>query len=292
MGLLNVPMAAAAIFGLLGSASAAYVTKKILDQKLKETESAGLDIPKVRRIIFKTQGSPETEEPEVSKTADNEVIMAMIGIYTDEITGNGKIMESPEVKAAMAKAAMPMQGLADGRTGLRPVKPGADVDALYAKLRGDPEMTKAIMKAYMSQHPVARNFSWALNMPTVRRYGENKMFEAMDKVFRPKMRAPVNMPPDFKAAAMPVTTPALVAGMVGGQLLGADNSREDLVKAVVEAQKKMDELKAQENEQAHPEHRVSEIKVEAKGGKAGDYLKHNKQKVMTILKAMAEKGQI
>ena len=299
LGMLNIPLATAALFGILGSGGMAYVTKKILDDKLREAESKGRDFPKVKRIIFTTRGKDlpgedaapeeakamipgeaETVTPEVmaDKAAmvieNPDVFTAMVGVTMDSIADTRGIIGHPVIiKMAQAAGVMPKQM--------------SDVDhyknIIFAALQNNPELSKAVASLAMQQHPMLKHFTGALGIPFVRTMANKRIMKGIDAAMTPELKA---------ASMMPVTTPALIAGMVGGNLLNEQTTPDQMATAMFEAEQKKKELEAEEKDKPTAEEEAKGIKIEAKGKTAKKYLERNKAKVQAILKRMAEEGQL
>ena len=94
--------------GVLSTAGAAYLTKRILDAKTKENQGAGLEVPKVRRIVF--QSVPAKQAPVVApdeKMASGEdalFIKVSIDCYKDLLGGSSRLLSDAGLRKMLKDA--------------------------------------------------------------------------------------------------------------------------------------------------------------------------------------------
>jgi hypothetical protein len=127
-GVISYPMAAAAILTILGAGGTGYLTKKILDSKVEEAEETGRDIPKVKRIVFRTQQPNEAAPP--LPAAEAGAVKAAFALMLDYVGGRTDYVGATDVAAAIKKA-------------------GTTADELLTKVATDAQDTVGFLK----QHP-------------------------------------------------------------------------------------------------------------------------------------------
>jgi hypothetical protein len=179
-GTLSYPLAFMALLSVMGTGGTAYLTKKILDEKLRQAKEKGLDTPRVRRIVFRSappmlgEGDEEEEEAKVAE-ADEEAIRASLGVMLDKVGHQTLVLDTPYVKEAMERAGTTIIGL---------FKMGQDIDELRAYLEGNPELRKMIQRATMEKHPILRHFKWSLKLPFIGPRADKKLMSRFDELFQ------------------------------------------------------------------------------------------------------------
>lgn len=289
-GYLNYPLAAMALLGLMGTGGAAYITKRVLDEKLRQATEEGLDLPKVKRIVFRTQ--PETAEPAKIASADDiECVKAALGVMLDRLDSTTKVLNTDYVKQAMDKANTCATTL---------MKEAGDIDTLMEHLQGTPELRKMIVRASMESHPLLKHFKWAYNLPLVQGMADKAMYSRIGGALnsQPKMQdsarmiggseGHVNMASAEKQAQG--LAGSALAGMVGSTISG-QAARQQLVDALAEAEKSI-ELERQRKKKLPPDVAASQVELEASDPAAKEYLAANKQKVLKVLRNMAASGKL
>ena len=277
-GLLNYPMAAAALLTLMGTGGTAYITKRILDEKLREAREKGLDMPKVKRIVFKTAptagAKPEEEEaPEDMKLASAQDIMnikAALFIMMDKLDTHTRVLGTPGVKEAQAAAGLPTNKLFNLSEG--------DIGTIMSALDKNPELARVIVRQGMARRPIMKHFQWLANTRLGLGLGKSRIRNFLSDFMAPQ--APAMQP---KVANFAETAAALMLGKTMGSGTG------DAAKALLEDDKR--EIGPQ-NEAGKPKIDLSKITVTAKDPAAAEYLRINKQKVIKILQRMADEGKI
>jgi hypothetical protein len=289
-GLLNYPLAVTALLTILGSAGTSYVTKKVLDDKFKEEASKGLDMPKVKRIVFRT-GTPTEKGEKLASADDITAIHACIGLLCDELSGDLKVAQSFDVANAL-----PARGLNPGQF----VGMTKDIHRLLAYLAQDPELSKLVERAAMDRHPVLKHLKWSLGIPFVKRIADRKLQAGLQSALTPpeflapallKGRDIMQAGMEKQMAAMPITTGAMVAGMIGSGLTGGSD-KDEVAAAVMEAEKLLEKQKSDEEQRKHPETAVAAIALQAKDPAAAAYVKGNREKIRKLLTRMVEEGTL
>jgi hypothetical protein len=144
---------------LLGTGGTAYLTKRILDQQVDEQDSEGLQMPKVRRIVFRS--APEDEDPELKQASaeDLGITQAALFIMMDKLRGQTRILNQPSVKTALDNAGLTIRGL------YKCADTGAD--AIVNAIQGDPAAWQATVNKGL-ELPGARTLNvmgFPINVP-------------------------------------------------------------------------------------------------------------------------------
>jgi hypothetical protein len=279
-GTLSYPMAALALMTILGTGATGYLTKKVLDEKLRDTESQNTDIPKIKRIVFRTarpgEGQKLADAHEACDMADLEAVAGALLVTMDKVAGDNRFTDLVVKEAELA-----------GLTPTELVKSAENVDTLIAQLQQNPGLRKSLYNVY-NQYAggkglgadVGRFFKGlALKTPMGQSYADNKLYSALE-----------GLRGGTKVSAAPIA--AMLGGGVGGALLGADimsddSNPEEMAKLVAIEQKKLEE------EEALKQQRVpGTIRVKASDKGAAQYLTDNKDKIMGLLQRMASEGQL
>ena len=286
-GLLNYPMAAMALMTILGSGGTAYLTKKILDEKLRETSEKSLDIPKVKRIVL--QSTPAAPGKQAS-AEEFEAVQGGLMAMMDFVAGTDRFLGHPTVKAAMEQAGVTPQSLQG--TGSP-----ADWDTIQHTLGTNPELRRALSRLavdYTVNSKLGRGMGhMALALPGAQGFADKKILTKLDQLryqVPPGGAAGLKMQPGQPKQAQALDMGASMLGsLMGKKLTGQSNpvNQEELVKAVLAAQdeasqeKRMKGMKVREN-----------VRIEAKDPAATDYLEHHKHQVAGLVRRLAQEGQL
>lgn len=273
-GFFDYPLAAAALMTVLGTGGAAYVTKKILDDRFQEAEQRGSDMPKVRRIVFQTQpnATEKVSGYEPGTQEDLDCVEAALGIMVDKVGSRTLVLEAPYVKKAMADA---------GTSVIKLMKMAKNTDKLIEYLRGAPDLRRMIQNSYVEQHPTYSKYKFMTKLPGVGRIMDNKLYAAIQNMHGANT--------DGVKSARPNSISGMFASSLVGSRLGDRGAHPDAIaKAVVKAQGE-DEKKKRKPSAAD---RVSGIQLGAADDESYDYLQKNQERVLELLKHMAATGRI
>ena len=267
---INTPVAVAALLSILGAGGSAYITKRVLDEKLREAQQRGLDIPKVRRIVFKSKPGSEEDEEKAGNAEDIECIDAALGIMMDKIGTDTIILEEPQVKEAMVK---------ENTSARQLFKLAQDADILMEYLRQTPTLRRMIQRAAMEKHPVYKHLRWTLGrVPGVQGMADKKLYEAANQMF------------SKYSEKMALSLPTDVLGSVVGSSIAGREQVDDIADAVVKAQEK---VKATQPEPAlSPGEMAERVQLVGADPEAQAYIEANKEKILKILEQMAAAGKL
>lgn len=289
-GFLDYPLAAAALLTMLGTGGTAYITKKVMDDKFREAERRGLDIPKAKRIVFRTSPRPVDSEEEEEKISgyepgtleDVECIDAALGIMTDKVGERTLVLEQPAVKSAMAS---------EGTSTLKLLKMAQDTDELIEYLRQTPTLRKMIQRSFMEQHPTYKHMRFMASVPGIRGIMDKKLYAAIGNMGANQgmMGANQGMMGGAKTAANLGIPSMLLSSVVGSDIASEPMDPDAIAQAVVRAQ---DAKRKRGKLKKTPTQRVSEIEVGAADADAHAYLQQNKDHVLALLKDMAAAGKL
>lgn len=319
-GMLNYPMAMAALVGILGAGGTGYIVKTMLDAKAKEYEEKGLDIPKVKRIIFKSNphkthhhGDPKEEDPAVTSkgvmqasdpTIDkiSEVVLtsgevdsikAALAVYIDYMDTTTRIMNEPVLKQAMADLGVTQRSMLKLAQDFNPDAYKELMDFFNKDPKGQ-QLQQLFIRAAMAKHPTLKHFQWASNLPIISGMAKNKFNATMENAIGPGDMS-ASMPkgmPDLQPKAgayVPGSLQADITGSLIGTTLANQNSAKEVAHEILQAQE--DAAKERATRKT-PEETAEAIQLDAVGPEAKEYLAHNKARVRALLKRLVMQGKI
>jgi hypothetical protein len=279
-GLLNYPLAAAALLTLMGAGGTAYITKRILDEKLREAGEKGLDIPKVKRIVFRSSpaaaASPEVEQipQDMQKASEQDMtnIKAALFIMMDKLDSHTRVLGTPGIKQAQQQAGLPTSKLFNLSEG--------EIGQLMATLDANPALAKMIVRRGMATRPIMKHFQWLAGTTPGLAMGKRHIRDYLQK-FLVKDRPAV---PTTKVAQFANTAAAMMLGSTLG------GSSADLAKTLLE--RTAQDPDVEQNAAGRPKIDLSRVEVKADDPAAAAYLKANKEKIIRLLQRLADEGKI
>ena len=283
-GLLNYPMAAMALLTILGSGGSAYLTKKILDEKLRENETKSLDIPKVNRIVLQSADTPGAK---VASAEDVETVLGGLMVMLDTVGHQEKSIGHPRVKLAMEEAGLSKEALTG--TG-----PEGNWDTVVGALQANPNLRKALYGLYTDykvKSPVGRSIQHAaLSIPGATRLADHKLYDTIAKIraqVPPGGASSVKLGPKMAQDAVSMGA-SLLGSLMGKKVMGAkEPSTDELAKAIVEASEKAKQEEATKDLKVH-----DTVRVEANDPGAEQYLEGHQGAIKNVVKRLAAEGQI
>lgn len=326
--LIDYPMTALALLGILGTGATAYVTKKILDERFNKVEQKGQDElkPSVKRIVIRSVPARAEQLPSDEKIAsaeDLEVIEAQLCVAMDALSAKPSL-----VKWAQANL--------DPRTDFKRMFDFAPqhVESLRGYLESDPEVRSKLIKYMMGKHPGYKYLKWTMDVPGLKRLGDKQFWGKFDEMTYPgnvrhalKYEKLVNSTPpknfadladrvpDYLRDPMEVTasddswlgkmaqliTPGnmMAAGVVGKLLSG--NPEQAVVENIITTPEVMKELQTNDIEKAEQKETkrrakaqadAKNIQVVAEDPEAQEYLDAKREKIMHVLSDMAGEGKL
>lgn len=301
-GTLNYPLAAVALLTVLGGGATGYVTKRILDEKFKEVEDKSLDVPKVKRIVFRS--APETDPEKLASAEDIDCVKAGLMVMMDRVSGTTKFTSL--AKQACADAGTSPEAL---------VKLAEDWDVLEGFLKSQPRLQNAvtgIANDYMTKNPVMRYANkLMLKTPMGQAYARKLLFRKLTQL-RQGMASGVGRAMDYGRGFMPAPRPlplfksgqhtalADPAATIGRTVLtatGFDALRSmladkgmfetELAHAIIAAQEDANERKAMAAAKVK-----DTVTVEARDPAAAAYVGRNSKKLQGVIRRLALEGQL
>lgn len=275
-GMLNYPLAAMAILTILGSGATGYLTKRVLDEQTTATNKATRDIPKVKRIVFRSE--PETDPSKQASADDCASAAAGLLVMMDRVGGTERFVGHPSVKVALDKSGMTKQAL---------INATQDWDKLVSVLDQDPDLRKALTRLYIDQTTptgIGRFFKrMATSLPFVQRRADQKMMDAVNQVrFQGAVPAGAELPQ--KIAAIGGMASMMTGGLVGSAVGGERITKEELAQMIEEAQAKV------QAEAPKPVKDVVQVKADDPGAQV--YVAKNGKRIQALIKRLAAEGQI
>lgn len=269
-GMLNIPVAAAALMTILGGGGVAYITKKILDEKLRESRQRGLDIPKVRRIVFQTApGAPGAKKASVEDLA---CAQASLCVMLDAMDSKTRILEHPDVKSAMHKIKTSAGTL---------IKKAQDIDELMAYFKDNPQVRSMITRAAMETHPFLKHLRFATRVPGLSNLADSMFYKKLRGAF-PKAAEEMDK--------VGIGAGALIAGDILGDVIGTKAMSGSVAKDVIAEMNKQREQRENEQTVLAPENIQDVIDLKAKDPNAQAYLDANKARILQMLQRMHQQG--
>ena len=303
-GFLNYPLAAMALLTILGTGGTGYLTKKILDEKLRDTNDKSLDVPKVKRIVLQSQ--PEVDPTKHASAEDVDGISATLLAMMSAISGDDSYMNTPAIKSAAAAA-----GLTTPQVSSMSL---TDPNFIRTIIDKNPELYKAMVAR--SQHSVLGR------LPGARRYVANSLAANAQKlVGEPKVAA-------FLAKEAQTATGGATSGNNGGlrKLVGKTKIKtlptwmkasDDLSPAIgmapalsanlistitgrqhipdaseIASQVVAQQNLAEEHKRMEGVREPSTVEIASKGEAATQYLTANQKRIVALVKRLAAEGQI
>jgi len=151
-GAFGTYLGVAELMALLGIGGTTYLTKKVLDEQLKEVDEKDLTIPKVKRIVFRTAPQDMTEREKMAEyvsDAERMNLAAGLMVMMDRVAGQYRFTSDPRVKCAMDVSGVNAAAL---------VKSAENIDTLTAMLEKYAAVSDALYATHLDF--VARNTSW------------------------------------------------------------------------------------------------------------------------------------
>jgi hypothetical protein len=196
---------------LLGTGGTAYLTKKLLDAKQQEKDEEGLDAPKVRRIVFRSQPEQATPELKQASAEDLGVLQAAMFVMMDKMGSETRVLSDPRMTPLLKQAGLSIPKL---------FKLADNADDLVTELYGQPELWKKIKRVGIENRPSMRRFgwgkyqieipagaaNWAANLPGIRGKTDDMLRNQLSKAIRGDQATPRQGEPgygglDFKQLA-------------------------------------------------------------------------------------------
>jgi hypothetical protein len=270
-GAQNYPMTVMALLTLMGSGSTAYITKKILDEKLRESEDVGFDPPKVNRILIRSAKSPQPQE-----IGQDEFKAAMVMAIQSELGTVGPLADD-DMKLALAKIGESPnsflkkaqdQGVADLIADMREKYPDilSSLQTKFTQAQSGP------MAWIANKFPGM--FKSLANFPGLRNIADNKTKSMLSNALYPEVKL---------AQKAPIGP--MLAAAFGGDIL---NDPDETAKKVVDEQERRQRLR--KSQELTPE--AGNIRVEAQDSAALKYLMEHKNEVRALLKNLAAGGRV
>ena len=286
-GYLNYPMATLVLLTLLGTGGAGYLTKKILDEKMREAKERSLEIPKVKRIVFRS--APETDPNKMASADDVESVAGGLLVTMDRIGKTERFVGNESVKRALDESKMTKEAL---------LSSSADWDTITSTLQQNPQLRKALYGAYVdytSKGPFSRTMRrLMLSMPGAGRLADKRLYATIGGLRTMGGQAAVPkvaqaIPTTGGEAILPFAHlgASIFGGAVGKELLNKDLTPDELAKLIVVAQERAAEQKRM---QGMKEPGV--VQIGAADPKAKQYLTKNQKQIEALVKRLAAEGQV
>lgn len=276
-GFLSWPIAAAALLTLLGTGGAGYITKKMLDEKVREQETANLDVPKVKKIIFRTAplgqapdaklASSDTEE--CATEDDIDCVKAALAVKIAHLSGNPEHILTPEVMKLAAEEAKGVLG-----------NIGSGVDSLMEALGNNKLLQKALWAAAKGKHQILSHLP-----------GGNALGQHMAG------RRVAGLGEQFKdwigkqssSISIPIPTVAGVLSSTMGSAIAGKQQAADLAKEIAVAQEAISNEKKKEKEQDTQDQVVD---IVSNDPNAAAYVASHEAKIKQLVARMLKEKQL
>jgi hypothetical protein len=282
---MDAPFAMAALLALLGTGGTAYITKKVLDSKIKE-QQGDFKPPRVNRIVFKSAEGPLEEDEMIATAEDLEAIQGALAVTMDKISGAPALLAHPIIAAELAETDKTAEDLYKWAQ--------EDVNPLVAFLQSNPQLRQAIQRIYMDQHPVLRHFTGMVGLPGISNIADrmtykkvNSLGEGLQSSGEQGQRLLGSITRELgnygqaKQAFGGITT-----SLIGSSL--AEGAMGNLMKQKKEAPMPADE----EVEAEKVQEILNNIQLAASDPQAQAYLEENQDRIRALLGQLAARGTL
>lgn len=266
IGLLNYPISFMTLLTLLGSGSTAYLTKRVLDEKLRDSENVGMDIPKINRIVLKTQDGQAQDVPE-------KVAMAAVVLAVQARKGELGPLGDSDIKLACAGHGIRPESL------LKQAQ--EDVSGLVNNVaKNYPDLMSLLQTKYTQANGgvmgwIANRFPSAfqhgLQLPGIKQLAARKTSTALSNLLPTKAAA---------AGRAPVGT--MLASLIGADLMAP--TAESIADKVVDKQNQEQER----GTRVEP----ARMRVQAADPGAAEYLNKHSERVVELIRQLAAAGKV
>jgi hypothetical protein len=299
-GMLSYPIAATALLTILGAGGAGYLTKKILDEKLRDTEEKSIDVPKVKRIVFRT--APEADQSKHASVEEVEAVKAAFVIMLDAVGQTDRYLGQPAVKRAMADAKtsyetltkMALNDVDDTRAFLE-AHPNLTSQLAQHATQGKGWLARTVAKTPIGRHMVinrATDMVRGLATKQAQTAGSGGCSGAVGGNQGPSPRTQINK--KKRSMQRPIWMKASQAlemagsGVVSNLIRKTEQPTADDIASAIQA--KQDETAKQKHLESV---RVpGTVQLQAGDPEAAKYLTHNQQKIVSVVKRLAAEGQL
>lgn len=250
---LDAPFAAAALLALLGSGGTAFITKKVLDETLKEQQQ-DYKPPKVQKIVFKSASTMEPGEEQLSSDELDAVKTALF-LTMDDMGYDRVINKDQDVLKLASSSELDLEELYK----LANQQP----NILVTMLSKNPELRRSLQTAYMKEHPFLRYFTGALKLPGVGNLADKLTYKKLNSI-----------------------TGSKSAGILMPSFVGSVLAEKALTKAVSKPEKPVlppdEEVKAEQMQEF-----LNNLQLSANDPEAAAYLADNQDRIRMLLARMA-----
>lgn len=298
--LLDYPGGLGAVALLLGGGSTAWITKRILDEYNKGPENKYKPghTPHIERIVFKSEGSGQlpsmqrAEEDQVKESSDNsaqDVAEASLGIYLDLMSGQARILGDVDCGAELIKSGSNPEEMYKMAS--------EDYDRLVQYLKQNPGLRSTIKRLAMDKHPILKYFKWTSDLPLIKAYGDNKLYESTARRYGPTSDVwdaarTGQLEQKFgsvKDANMGIPS---MLGNAGAGTTGAVLASLAFEKAKEEERAAQPVELTPEQQKAKVEQIVQHIQLGAKDPRSLAFVQQNSEKIRNILLLLAQEGKL
>lgn len=292
-GFLSAPMTALAVMSILGSAGAAYITKRVLDiNKQDAVDQSSKDRPKVQRIVFRSAPKPDTTDVEEQEAAElAKVAQAGFMVMLDAVGRTERFIGHPTVKEAAAKEGVKLAGAEK------------DWDHIMGLLQQSPETATSLARLYSdytTKNPVMRRLKrTAIGLPGFNTLARRKLMTELGNVRygspAPQGAQEMQLPqvadnlPDIgvktaQRLRIPKSPPVAVGTFIGSAVGASTRNKSEIARTV--------EKIIKEKEDNKPVAVDENVQIAADDEEAKTYIVKNRGKIERLVKRLAVEGQI
>lgn len=284
-GFLSTPLTALAVMSILGSAGAAYITKRVLDiNKQDAVDQNSKDRPKVQRIVFRSAPKPVTTDAEEQEAAElAKVAQAGFMVMLDAVGRTERFIGHPTVKEAAAKEGVKLAGAEK------------DWDHIMGLLQQSPETATSLARLYSdytTKNPVMRRLKrTAIGLPGFNTMARRKLMTELGNVRYgnpdPRVTYPEFSPAGVKLAQrlrIPKSPPVAVGTFIGSAVGASTRNKSEIARTV--------EKIIKEKEDTKPVAVDENVQIAADDDEARTYIVKNRGKLERLVKRLAAEGQI
>lgn len=280
-GFLSWPIAAAALLTIMGTGGAGYLTKRFLDLKAKEQDTAGLDLPKVKRIVFQTATGPTADVSKTASQEDVDGLKAVLAVKIAHLSGDPDHILTPD----LLKEAGPLAGVLSNSQ--------ASMDELLEAISKMPAVRDMLWNTAASKHKILSMLSSVAEKKPIIGDAFNKYIKGplVSSGIKKQISALGTKAKDLtkRSDLMALPSTAQILGSVVGSTIAGKPQSEDLAKQIVAAQEAIQAEKKKETEE-DTLHDV--VDVVAKDPAAAAYIASNQAKIKAVVRKMLKDKQL
>jgi hypothetical protein len=208
----------------------------------------------------------------------DEVFDAALGVYLDVQSGRPDVLGNEKVAAELEKLGLETNQLLPSED--------SDLGKLLLTLQANPDLRQLMQGAALESRPIMKHFKWMFKLPGLKGVADKQLYQKVLRAFRPGHKTADDARFEGMCKEAGIFSPQLAdiaASFYGSTIAGKMDEQEK------------QELKEELKEEVNPEDRAREIleglQISAQDPAAAAWVLENREKIVDLLKQMAEKGK-